>query len=196
MSLSPNIETLLWMLLVLAFLYNVFGFSRAIQKGFTRPDGVPLLMRILAVFGLIATAVDAWLLATADLGLAASFCGLFVLAAAQWVFRAAINATTQHKLSLAFSTDAPTHLNETGIYRRVRHPFYLAYTLNWLGAAIASRHWVAFVMLGLMFAFYVAAAWREEQKFLRSSLADSYSNYRHRAGMFFPKPQPQITQNI
>jgi protein-S-isoprenylcysteine O-methyltransferase Ste14 len=69
----------------------------------------------------------------------------------------------------------------------VRHPFYLAYTLNWLGAAVAARHWAAWLGLAAMLGFYGAAAAQEERKFLLGPLADNYTAYRRRAGTFLPK---------
>lgn len=182
--------------LLAGFGWNVLLFTRALRTGFTRPEGVPWLMRALAVCGTMATLVDGWLvwIATATLPLATT--GLLLLVVSQLVFRAAVKATVQHKLSLAFSGDTPTQLNQTGIYRQVRHPFYLAYTLTWLGVAIATRQTGAFVVLAVMLAFYITAARREENKFLGSPLVADYRAYQNQAGMFFPKLFPKQPQPI
>ncbi|MFM2082472.1 MAG: hypothetical protein RL380_1163 [Verrucomicrobiota bacterium] len=182
--------------LLAGFGWNVFLFTRALRTGFTRPEGVPLLMRALAFCGTIATLVDGWLLWASVTTLPFVAIGLLLLTVSQLVFRAAANATAQHKLSLAFSCDAPTQLNQTGIYQRVRHPFYLAYTLTWLAAAIATRLASALVVLVVMLGFYLAAARREEKKFLGSPLATDYRIYQNRAGMFFPKHRSGQPQHI
>ena len=181
--------------LLSGFGWNVFFFTRALRTGFTRPEGVPLLMRALTVCGTITTLVDVWLLWASATTLSLAAIGLLLLTMSHLVFRAAAKATAQNKLSLAFSSDAPTQLNQTGIYQRVRHPFYLAYTLTWLAVAVATRQAGAFAALAVMLAFYIAAARREEKKFLGSPLATDYRAYQNRAGIFFPKyssrqPQP------
>ena len=187
MNLELSIPFVGKLALLAGFGWNVFLFTRALRTGFTRPEGVPLLMRALAVCGTIATLIDGWLLWTSATTLSFALMSLLLLAASQLVFRAAVNATAQHKLSLAFSSDVPTQLNQTGIYRRVRHPFYLAYTLTWLAAAIATRQVGALVALVVMLTFYITAAGREERKFFGSQLAADYRAYQNRAGMFFPK---------
>ena len=52
--------------LLAGFGWNVFLFTRAMRTGFTRPQGVPSLMRSLAICGIIATLVDGWLLWRSD----------------------------------------------------------------------------------------------------------------------------------
>lgn len=196
MNQTPSIALLARLLLLAGFAWNVVLFARALRRNFTRPGGVPLLMLWLAVCGTVAIVVDGWLLATVEVQLVFALIGLALVMLSQVVFQAAVRATAQHRLSLAFSADAPAHLNDRGIYARVRHPFYLAYTLNWLGAATATRHGAAFLLLALMLGFYIAAARREEQKFLQSPLARAYNTYRRQAGMFLPKifRQPNLSQ--
>jgi protein-S-isoprenylcysteine O-methyltransferase Ste14 len=169
------------------FAWNAAVFTRALRCNFTRPDGVPLLMRWLAFCGAAAIVLDGWLLAVVEMKWIWSVTGLVLLALAQIIFRAAVRATSLHKLSLAFSTNAPAHLNTAGIYAHVRHPFYLAYSLNWLGAAVATLHWSAGTMLGVMGVFYLTAAVREERKFLSSPLRVDYLRYRRSTGIFLPK---------
>lgn len=169
-----------------AFAWNVILFTRALRSAFSRPEGVPPLMRALAVCGTVATLLDGWLLWSASALLSFLIGGFTILILSQWVFRSAIKATAAHKLSLAFSTDVPTGLNQSGIYRRVRHPFYLAYALTWLGAVVGTLHLGAVLTLVVMLGFYVTAARREERKFLSSPLADAYREYQGRAGMFLP----------
>ncbi len=174
-------------LLALAlFSWNALQFTRALRSNFSRPEGVPPLMRLLAICGLMTIAVDVYLFITQSITVLGGLLAVGLLLASWRVFGDAVRATQTHRLSLAFSQDAPAHLNREGIYARIRHPFYLAYTLNWLGAGIATWHWAAITMLGVMVLFYLLAAVREEQKFLNSPLVADYRRYRETAGMFLP----------
>jgi protein-S-isoprenylcysteine O-methyltransferase Ste14 len=102
------------------------------------------------------------------------------------VFLAAKRALRGHRLTLAFSSDTPRFLVENGIYSRVRHPFYLAYTLTWLGGVIAvPGAWTLSTTI-VMLILYWAAALLEEKKFASSDYAESYAAYRSRSGMFWP----------
>lgn len=181
--------------ILIVFGWNIALFTRAMRSGFTRPSGVHPAMRMLGACGAGATILNAWLMIGAQTALATSIVSLIVLVFSQLVFRAAVKATEQHKLSLAFSGDDPTRLNQTGIYRQVRHPFYLGYTLTWLATAIDSQHVGAFLALAVMLAFYITAARHEEKKFLGSPLAADYRAYQTRAGMFFPKHRLKQTQS-
>lgn len=175
------------LIVLTGFGWNVFLFTRALRTGFTRPEGVPPLMRALAICGTIATLGNCWLVWITTVTFPLAAIALLLLSVSQLVFRAAVKATVQHKLSLAFSGDTPTQLNQTGIYRQVRHPFYLAYTLTWLAIAIYTTQMGALAVVAMMLTFYIAAARREENKFLRSSLSADYRAYQNQAGMFFPK---------
>lgn len=186
--MKDSMDLALKLAVLAGFVLNIVLFARALRSSFVRPDGVRLRMRGLVVCGTVASVSDALLLWFAPERTLCLLGGAALLVCSQWVYRSAVRATTRHKLSLAFSGDAPTHLNESGIYSRVRHPFYLAYTLTWLGAVAGTLHWGAILGLVMMFCFYLAAALHEERKFLASGLAAEYRAYRRRTGMFLPKP--------
>lgn len=174
-------------ILVALFLWNIAMFTLALGRAFTRPQGVHRVMQLLGICGAASAVGDVWMLAVTRVSWIAAAMALFFFVAGLLVFQSAIKATASQRLSLAFSADVPAFLTQSGIYKFVRHPFYLAYTMNWLGAAIASRHSAAWLLLALMFGFYFIAARREEGKFLRSPLKAEYENYCHCAGMFFPR---------
>jgi protein-S-isoprenylcysteine O-methyltransferase Ste14 len=102
------------------------------------------------------------------------------------VFWAAYRATQDHALSLAFSPDTPRSLVRSGIYARIRHPFYTAYGLTWLAGVVQAPFVSTVVSTGVMLTLYVIAARYEEAKFKVSGLADEYRAYRSEAGMFWP----------
>jgi protein-S-isoprenylcysteine O-methyltransferase Ste14 len=102
------------------------------------------------------------------------------------VFFAAKKALKGYRLTLAFSPDRPRHLVNRGIYSRVRHPFYLAYTLTWIAGSIAAPSIVTIGTTLCMLAAYLAAARIEEAKFKASSLGPAYATYREHTGIDLP----------
>src|SRR5687767_7646044 len=64
--------------------------------------------------------------------------GVLLLAASLALFWATVGVNLGRPLSLAFSRDQPAHLVTVGPYKLVRHPFYLAYTLAWVGGTVAT----------------------------------------------------------
>lgn len=100
-----------------------------------------------------------------------------------------VSTTRRRPLTLAFTSDVPVHLQTTGPYAYVRHPFYLAYVLFWIGTAVAANERLAWAMPAVMTASYMAAARREELKFEASPLASDYRAYRLQTGMLVPNLQ-------
>src|SRR5260370_42279772 len=155
--------------LFVLFASNSAFFANALRTGFISPDGARLLMRLLATVASVAAVTDAWVIATTSpIPLVRLALGLLLLGASQTLFRFATASTRDRTLSLAFSTDVPSHIEESGPYRFVRHPFYLAYMLSWAAIAIATQHTFAIAAFGVTTIFYSHASAREEKKFLRS----------------------------
>jgi protein-S-isoprenylcysteine O-methyltransferase Ste14 len=98
------------------------------------------------------------------------------------IFWSAMRACRSHRPTAIFEADMPVCLLETGPYRYVRHPFYSAYTIFWLGGWVASGSGVALLSLVVMAAIYGLGARQEEHKFMRSPLAPRYAMYRRRVG--------------
>jgi protein-S-isoprenylcysteine O-methyltransferase Ste14 len=105
----------------------------------------------------------------------------------------AVLETRRERLSLAFSEDLPMNLYQAGPYRMVRHPFYVSYTLCWLGGVFANAQWFLLITLIVMFALYYRAAKFEEAKFIVSPLRGAYEDYQSKTGMFIPKPMKALS---
>lgn len=175
------------MLCLAFFVWNIALFILVIHHSFARPQGVPLMMRVLSVAGLTGALLDVALLATsAQASIWQIILGVCLLIVSQKTFRAARTAMRANPLSLAFSTDAPTFLNESGPYRWVRHPFYTAYAISWLAVCAITGHPAAAAVFVVMMSLYVYAAYQEERKFLQSRFAADYRGYQQRTGMFLP----------
>lgn len=117
-------------------------------------------------------------------------CGALIASAC--VFTSAIQATRAHPLTYIFSPDRPQHLNQSGPYHYVRHPFYAAYLGTFGALALSSNHIVPLLAFAGMASVYTFQARREEAKFGDSSFSQGYKEYKQQAGLFFPRPQTVI----
>jgi len=91
------------------------------------------------------------------------------------------------RFGVALGDHVPEELCETGPYRRIRHPIYLAYQVAYLAAFVAMPHWITLGTLAASVALFTFAARSDEATIGNSALAANYTEYRQRAGMFWPK---------
>ena len=104
------------------------------------------------------------------------------------LFRAALGATRNKSLSVAFSrTTAPT-LVQSGPYRYVRHPLYTSYVIFWISCALVSGTSFVAILVTAIVVLYVVAARMEEQDIMGSELGPAYRTYMLRTGMLLPSP--------
>lgn len=138
--------------------------------------GSGFMLLHLGVF-LFSGSISFWLLVIG--------CSLYVTSLL--LFWWAVLETRREPLSLAFSEDLPVNLYEGGPYQMVRHPFYVSYTLCWLGGLFANAQPLLGIPVIVMSALYYRSAKYEEEKFISSPLRASYEDYQSRTGMFIPK---------
>ena len=170
---------------VAAVSFAIYG--HAIRNLFSRDQGVDPRMTLLQGGGIVSAVVHILSICLypvpAHLGLAS----LAAYAAGLGMFFRARAALKGHRLTLAFSHDSPTRLITTGVYAHIRHPFYLAYSLTWIGGFIAAPSaWTLATLVSMIMA-YLYAAYLEELKFQASPLASEYQAYRLRAGLLLPR---------
>jgi protein-S-isoprenylcysteine O-methyltransferase Ste14 len=143
---------------------------------------------------LCGSAQVAVLIAAEDVPVAWRVVGLFLFAIAHVMFWSAAAAHGRNRPCVAFSTDVPERLVESGPYRLVRHPFYSAYLLAWIaGAAVTATPWLL-ATAGVMGLVYLTAARAEEAGFLASRVAEQYRSYQRRTGLFLPRLRERWTQ--
>lgn len=181
---------LIWQIIFGAF--AVFIFSRfvwAVKHHFAARGKMPVGMRIVSLASLVSLFLQLYAVARLErVNIFLAVAGILLYAISLWIFRQAIRATRRRRLTLAFSDDEPRHLETSGIYRFVRHPFYLSYLLFWAaGLIVTGGEWFLFLTGAAMFAVYFRAARLEEAKFAASPLGADYSKYRTQTGMVFPK---------
>ena len=109
---------------------------------------------------------------------------LYALTLFCWAWR----ANRQQPLDFIGSNRPPRHLNQSGPYARVRHPFYSAYCASWIASVLATQaHGVVTVMGGLLLAVYISGARREERLFAEGDLGAQYRAYVSAVPMLIPK---------
>lgn len=102
------------------------------------------------------------------------------------LFLGALESARRMHLPRTFVDDLmPTKLITTGPFAVVRHPFYIAYSLAWLAAPVATHGPLIAVCGVLAVAVYIVAAPREERQ-LEAHFGDAYRAYRRRTGMVVP----------
>lgn len=101
---------------------------------------------------------------------------LYVLAVV--TFLAAMEATSDVLLPRAFAaSEADTPLLTNGVYRLFRHPIYLAYSLAWAAAPIATHSPTLAVTALIMIVLHVIAA-RRQDLLLAERWGAEYRAYR------------------
>ncbi len=106
--------------------------------------------------------------------------------AATLLFLASLEAARRVHLPRTLVDDPlPKALITTGPFALVRHPFYIAYSLAWLAAPVATHGPMITVCGVLAVATYVLAARREERQ-LEAQFGDAYRAYRDRTGRVVP----------
>ncbi|UGY91461.1 methyltransferase family protein [Streptomyces gobiensis] len=100
-----------------------------------------------------------------------------------------------HRIPVALwhqEDDAPRHLVTYGAYRRIRHPFYTAFLLAFLAAAVLFPHGITLAVTGYGIAALTATAAREERRLSASEFGAEYRAYASGTGRFLPRV-PNLT---
>jgi protein-S-isoprenylcysteine O-methyltransferase Ste14 len=90
-----------------------------------------------------------------------------------------------NKPSFAMASLVPDQILMNGPYASVRHPFYLAYSLAWLGGAVSTSWWLIFTLIAMQIVYYISAK-KEEASILAGNYKERYFEYKKRTSMFFP----------
>lgn len=112
--------------------------------------------------------------------------GIAMYVGATLLFLAALESARRVKLPRTLVDEPmPKKLITTGPFAVVRHPFYIAYSLAWLAAPVATHGPVITISGLLAVGLYVFAARREERQ-LEAHFGDAYRVYRAKAGGVLP----------
>jgi len=80
-----------------------------------------------------------------------------------------------------------TELTTQGIYRLVRHPFYVGTMFSDLGICVLSGSWIVTVAYMAIFAFFYIRRIRREEAFLHGQFGEAYEEYRKKTPCFIPR---------
>ena len=119
--------------------------------------------------------------------LANGIAAVALLAISITLYEWARHAIRGRRFGVALGDHVPEELCESGPYRLIRHPLYLAYLVAYLAALVAIPHWITLGTLAAAVALFTYAARSDEATIATSALATDYAAYRQRAGMFWPK---------
>jgi protein-S-isoprenylcysteine O-methyltransferase Ste14 len=113
--------------------------------------------------------------------------GVAGYALANLVYWSSLLAHGKARPAFAFLPVTPQGFTQAGPYRWIRHPIYSAYLLGWLVGPIVTGQPFLLLTVAWMGFLYYRAARQEERQFATSNVADAYTAYRHRSGMFWPR---------
>jgi protein-S-isoprenylcysteine O-methyltransferase Ste14 len=112
--------------------------------------------------------------------------GIAMYVAATLLFLSALEAARRVPLPRTFVADPmPKALITSGPFALVRHPFYVAYSLAWLAAPVATHGPLVTAFAIIAIGMYVVAARREERQ-LEERFGEAYRTYKRNAGMVLP----------
>ena len=172
-------DTLLEWVLTVAGGSTLIIFAVALQHFFVQPatltrpqrlfQDVSVLMGLTHGFALLVlnSATDLW----AGIGT-----GMYVVAMS--LFLSAIEAARRTPLTRTFVYEPRCDtILSTGPYRIIRHPIYLAYSLAWLAAPVATHNLLLGLTAVFMITCYVISAREEEQRLATGPHAAQYKKY-------------------
>ena len=112
--------------------------------------------------------------------------GIAMYVAATLLFLSALEAARRVPLPRTFVDDPlPKALVTGGPFAVIRHPFYVAYSLAWLAAPVATHGPLVTLFALIAIAGYVIAARREERQ-LEDRFGQAYRTYKLGTGMLLP----------
>lgn len=80
----------------------------------------------------------------------------------------------------------PDYVVNSGAYKYIRHPMYMAAILTYLGLTIATASRASLIMFAVIFIFYNYIASYEE-KILENKFGKAYKEYMTRTGRWIPR---------
>jgi protein-S-isoprenylcysteine O-methyltransferase Ste14 len=163
--------------------------SRGVKVVTSRKGTMETVLLTLAWLGflvpLVWIASPAFSFAEYPLRAAALIAGTAALAVGLWFFHRS-HADLGPNWSITLEVREQHRLITDGVYRRVRHPMYMALLLYSVGQALVIPNWVAgpsyLITFGILFAFRV----RAEETMMLEQFGDQYAAYMTRTKRLVP----------
>ncbi len=173
-------------LTIAAGLFAFGSFAWGVRRHFRIEAGMPARMSQLSTCSTVAFLLFAVLVLLRGVPPARGWIAVALFVAGGLLFWWAVRTTRARPPAIAHTNNTPTLLHADGPYARVRHPFYLAYSLGWLGTAVAAGP-IQWIPAALLILWYHRTALEEERHFAASPLAAEYADYRARTGLILPR---------
>ncbi|MGI9356734.1 MAG: methyltransferase family protein, partial [Rhizobiaceae bacterium] len=178
---------MIWHILVCGLGWVLIGcHAWSLKWHFDMPQ-VPSGVRVISTFVILNALFLTFLSFSLEQPAGAQVLGFGLLMFSFVLFWITIRESSKAKLLAAFDEKLPHGLLKSGPYAYVRHPFYTSYLIQWAGWTIAVWNIWAIVPVISMTVIYWVAARDEENKFLRTDMADEYREFVASTGRFFPK---------
>ncbi len=173
-------------LTIFAALTTFGSFAWGLKHHFRVEGGMPSRMTRLSACSTAAFLLFVGLLLLSGVEATAGIAAIALFLAGGILFWWAVRTTRARPPAIAHTDNIPTMIHAGGPYVYVRHPFYLAYSLGWLGTAIAGGpiQWIPAI---LIIGWYYRTAHEEEEHFAASELAAEYAQYREKTGLILPR---------
>lgn len=112
--------------------------------------------------------------------------GIGMYVAATLLFLSSLEAARRVQLPRTLVDDPmPRALITRGPFAVIRHPFYVAYSMAWLAAPVATHGPFIGALSLIPIGIYIVAARREEHQ-LEARFGEAYRVYKHGTGMIVP----------
>lgn len=113
--------------------------------------------------------------------------GIAMYSVSMALFLSAIEAARRTPMTRTFVYEPKCDtILQTGPYRVIRHPIYLAYSLAWFAAPIAMQSYALGATAMFMTGCYIASAREEERRLATGTRAADYGQYRARTWHMIP----------
>jgi protein-S-isoprenylcysteine O-methyltransferase Ste14 len=173
---------------LLLTLVNFFSYWWSVIGVFKKPHEQDLFKyRLLQINSVIIWAISIYCIYSNLITFHAEFILDAFLLGCSILFWHQSQIVKKNDFSLVFSKDAPKKLVKSGLYGRIRQPFYTIYLICYFSISIVYKSPLLFFFSTTMFLIYLDAAVFEERKFLNSDLKLEYLQYKCETHMFFPK---------
>ncbi len=119
------------------------------------------------------------------LGLVPLFAGILCLAVGLWLFHRS-HADLGTNWSITLEVRENQRVVTVGLYRRIRHPMYLALLIYSAGQALVLPNWVAGPSYGIAFALLFALRVGPEERMMLEEFGKDYDEYMARTKRLVP----------
>jgi protein-S-isoprenylcysteine O-methyltransferase Ste14 len=134
---------------------------------------------------LVWVASPAFSFAEYPLGTSPFIGGVMCLVIGLWLFHRS-HADLGTNWSITLELREQHRLITRGVYRRIRHPMYLALVLYSVGQALVIPNWVAGPANVIVFAILIALRVRAEERMMGEAFGDEYAVYSARTKRLVP----------